>query len=77
MDELLAFRAWHKTTKENREGDSPSHSNHTTLPYINQYGDLVIPFGSDPKYHYWNGGQSIEATLKLLGVTLESMRQRN
>ena len=77
MDELLVFRAMHKTTKENREGDSPSHIDHAKLPYFNQYGDLVIPFGSDPKYHYWNGGQSIKDTLKMLGSTRDKSKYLN
>ena len=25
-------------------------------PYITQTGDLVIPFDSDPKYHWWKPG---------------------
>jgi hypothetical protein len=53
------------------------HESRSTKPYINQYGDLVIPFGSDTKHHYWKGGQSIADTLKLLGVTMENMRHRN
>ncbi|TLD41847.1 MAG: hypothetical protein JETT_1864 [Candidatus Jettenia ecosi] len=37
-------------------------------PYITSFGVLVIPFNSDPKYHYWKpGGQSVCATLKELG----------
>lgn len=36
-------------------------------PYITTFGVLVIPHNSDKKYHYWNGGQSICATLKELG----------
>lgn len=31
-------------------------------PYIASNGDLVIPFDSDPKYHWWNGGQGVEQT---------------
>lgn len=35
------------------------------MPYLDQSGDLVIPFSSDPKYHWWAaGGQSIEETVK-------------
>jgi hypothetical protein len=37
-------------------------------PYINQYGDLIIPFGSGPIYHYWAAGQSLVQTLKELGA---------
>lgn len=22
-------------------------------PYLNQHGDLVIPFSSPPRYHWW------------------------
>lgn len=36
-------------------------------PYIADFGVLVIPFNSNPKYHYWNKGQSICTTLKELG----------
>jgi hypothetical protein len=35
-------------------------------PYLDQYGDLVIPTGCDPKYHWWNGGQSISDTINEL-----------
>ena len=26
-------------------------------------GDLSIPFDSDPRYHWWKGGQSVKATI--------------
>lgn len=32
------------------------------LPYFDLDGSLVIPFMADPRFHYWNGGQSIEDT---------------
>ena len=32
------------------------------LPYVTAGGDLVIPFDSDPKYHWWKTGQSVEQT---------------
>jgi len=32
------------------------------LPYLTPGGDLVIPFDSDPKYHWWKGGQSVAST---------------
>jgi len=35
-------------------------------PYINNLGNLVIPFSSPRKYHYWRGGQSLADTLKEL-----------
>lgn len=33
-------------------------------PYFDLDGSLVIPFASDPRFHYWNGGQSIKTTEK-------------
>lgn len=38
-----------------------------SLPYVTDYGSLVIPFNSDVRYHYWKGGQSVCDTLKELG----------
>jgi hypothetical protein len=32
-------------------------------PYIDQTGTMIIPFSADPKYHFWNGGQTILKTL--------------
>jgi hypothetical protein len=32
-------------------------------PYLTPGGDLVIPFDSDPKYHWWKGGQSVKNTI--------------
>jgi hypothetical protein len=37
-----------------------------TKPYVTS-GVLVIPFNSDKKYHYWDGGQGVCDTLKELG----------
>lgn len=31
-------------------------------PYLNDNGDLVIPFDSDPRFHWWNGGKSARRT---------------
>lgn len=33
-------------------------------PYLDSEGDLVIPFSSDPRYHWWAKGQGIEETMK-------------
>ena len=38
------------------------------MPHIEKCATLVIPSGSDPKYHWWNGGQSIMETLEELGA---------
>ncbi len=42
-------------------------------PYINECGDLVIPFDSNKVYHWWNKGLSIKETLEELGVTEETI----
>jgi hypothetical protein len=34
------------------------------LPYFDKSGEIVIPFASNKKYHYWNGGQSLAATVE-------------
>jgi hypothetical protein len=44
-----------------------------TRPHINSRGELVIPFTSDPKYHWWAGGQSIRETLRELGASPDVM----
>lgn len=33
------------------------------LPYLGGDGRLVIPFDSDVRFHYWNGGQELEKTM--------------
>lgn len=38
-----------------------------TEPFVTGFGVLVIPFNSDKKYHYWNGGQSVCDTLRQIG----------
>ena len=43
-------------------------------PHFNAQGDLVIPFRSPVKFHYWKeGGQSIFDTLRELGATDEQI----
>lgn len=32
------------------------------VPHFTPGGTLVIPMNSDPKYHWWKGGQSVAAT---------------
>ena len=34
-----------------------------TRPHINSRGELIVPFNSDPRYHWWNGGQPVRETL--------------
>lgn len=38
-------------------------------PYISDDYKLVIPPGCDPKYKYWDGGQSLTETLQELVAT--------
>ena len=46
------------------------------MPYINEQGELVIPFDAPPKYHYWcAGSQSILQTLAELNAPPEVMRR--
>jgi hypothetical protein len=41
-------------------------------PYFTSDGTLRIPFDSDPKYHWWKGGQSVKKTIaELRGEVLE------
>jgi len=45
-------------------------------PYIDARGDLIIPFDSEEKYHWWKeGGQSIRETLKELKAPEEVVRR--
>lgn len=40
-----------------------------STPYIDNLGNVIVPFNADPKYHFWNGGQSLAATLAEINVT--------
>ena len=51
--------------------DKPSFKD----PYIDDGGILHIPADSDPKYHWWNKGQSIWATLRQLGASEETYKR--
>jgi hypothetical protein len=33
------------------------------LPFLTAGGNLVIPFESPARYHWWDGGQSVAATM--------------
>ena len=39
------------------------------LPFLDDQGRLRIPGDCDPKYRYWQGGQSVFATLLELGAS--------
>lgn len=34
------------------------------LPFFEADGSLVIPFGSESRYHWWKGGQSVKETIE-------------
>lgn len=37
------------------------------MPHYIENETLIIPFNSDPKYHWWADGQSVIETLRELG----------
>lgn len=45
------------------------------LPYITNYGSLVIPFDSPQEYHWWNRGQSVLKTLEELKADNEIVQK--
>ncbi len=46
-----------------------------TKPYLTPSGELRIEFTTDPKYHWWAGGQSIAATLRELNASADIWRR--
>jgi hypothetical protein len=47
-----------------------------TRPHIDAHGELIIPFNSDPRYHYWKrGSQSIGKTLAELDAPPDVWRR--
>ena len=45
-------------------------------PHLTPGGTLVIPFDSEPKYHWWKGGQSVEKTRAEVLAKLEAERRQ-
>ena len=43
--------------------------NNNNTPYLDHSGNVIVPFNADPKYHFWNGGQSLAATLLEINAT--------
>ena len=39
-----------------------------SIPYSDNNGGIIIPFNSDQKYHFWNGGQPLSETLMELNA---------
>lgn len=44
-------------------------------PYLDEVGDLRIPFDAHPRYHHWAGGQPIVSTLAELNAPVEIWRR--
>lgn len=45
------------------------------LPYLDEQNSLIIPFNAPEKYRWWQGGQSIEESLKELGASEETIKK--
>jgi len=45
-------------------------------PFLKSDGTLIVPHDSDPKYHWWAGGQSIADTLAELATIGWTSRMR-
>jgi hypothetical protein len=49
---------------KDNERDVPSVPRQQRLPHLTPAGDLIIPFDSPERYHWWkSGGQSVKQTL--------------
>jgi len=67
MDELAAFRAKHKV---NNQGTLQGQGMvHRSIPHLNQYDELVIPFNAETQYYYWSGGKKLFDLLNELNVS--------
>jgi len=44
-------------------------------PYIDENGTIVIPFSIDQKYHFWNGGQPLSATMQEINAPEDIWRK--
>jgi hypothetical protein len=50
----------------------PGRTEQPRKPYFTADGTLRIPFDSDPKYHWWKGGQTVKKTIaELRGEPVE------
>jgi hypothetical protein len=64
---ILIVKAFADENQEKEISNMPPKDS----PYLDPTGAIIIPFSSDPKYHYWNGGQPLSATLAELNTTNE------
>ena len=56
---VLAAEDWKR-----RHPNAPIDGNGRPLPYLGRNARLVIPFDSDARFHWWNGGQELEETIQ-------------
>ncbi len=45
------------------------------LPFLNERGELIVPWNADVRYRWWDGGQSVQATLEELDAPPEIIRR--
>ncbi len=45
------------------------------IPYIDNSGNIIVPFNADPKYHYWNGGQHLSKSMQEIKAPAEVSRK--
>src|SRR5262249_9225752 len=48
--------------------------NPKALPYLDAHGDLVIPMDCPKKYRWWQGGQSVDKTIRELRAQTSGRR---
>lgn len=49
---------------EERKGAAPLAESRVRQPHLTPGGTLVIPFESDGRFHWWNGGQALQKTIE-------------
>jgi len=54
--------------------NQPQTAPEKPLSFLTPGGTLSIPFDSDPKYHWWNGGQSVKETLAEVQARIAASR---
>jgi hypothetical protein len=64
-----------ETVKPNLEDETAASTpRQMRLPFLTPGGTLSIPFDSDPNYHWWKGGQSVEQTRAEVVARMEAER---
>jgi len=62
--------------KDNKQAiiDRLREKDNKLLPHFGKNGDLIIPFDSDSKFHWWDGGMSAKETKKYLNENETKMK---